>query len=311
MKIVFLDAETLGTDISLEPISSLGEYTAYDRTSPAEVHSRMAGCDVVITNKVRIGKEEIDGCPTLKLICEAATGTNNIDVAYAESVGIPVRNVAAYSTESVVQTTFMHLLNLIGKADYFDAAIKSGDYSHSGCFTDVSRVFYELDGKKMAILGLGNIGSRVASVAKAFGMEVAYFSTSGTKHSSEYPAMELDEILAWADVLSVHAPLNPRTANLITYDCLCKMKPSAFVINMGRGGIVNEADLARAIDEGVIAGGALDVFEKEPIPADHPYLAMKRKENLRLTPHIGWASQEARIRLVAGIARNIREVMGI
>ena len=240
MRIVFLDADTIGSDISLAPIESKGELVIYPRTPQELVDERIAGFDVVITNKVQIRKEHIDKAPSLKLVCVAATGTNNVDVEYAESKGIPVRNVAGYSTESVSQVTFMHILNLVGKGMYFDNFIKSGEYTRQGLFTDVSNPFFELKGKTLGIVAMGNIGSRVAQIASVFGMKVVYYSTSGTSHCTDYPSLPLDELLAVSDVVSIHAPLNPKTANLIIYDKMKLMKREAYLVNMGRGGIVNE-----------------------------------------------------------------------
>jgi glycerate dehydrogenase len=310
MKIIFLDSATLGQDVSLEPIAALGELVCYESTSPEKVFERISDCEVLITNKVRIGKPQIDAAPRLKLICEAATGVNNIDVDYAASRGIPVRNVAAYSTESVVQTTFMHLLTLIQGRGYYDRFVKDGSYSNSGCFTCMDIAFNELDGKKLGIIGLGTIGGRVARVAEAFGMKVSYYSTSGTNHSSQYPSLLLDQLMAESDVVSVHAPLNARTDGLVGYRELSLMKRTAYLLNMGRGGIVVEADLARALDEGLLAGAGLDVFSAEPLPAGHPFLTMAHPERLSLTPHVAWASIEARKRLIAGIARNIAVFCG-
>ena len=247
----------------------------------------------------------IDAAPRLRLICEAATGVNNIDVSYAASKGIPVRNVAGYSTDSVVQATFMHILSLAGNAPYFDSAVKSGRYSSGGSFTDVSVPWRELAGKTMGIIGMGNIGRRVASVAEAFGMQVCYYSTSGTSHCQDYPSLPLEEILRVSDVVSVHAPLNERTDGLIGEKELAMMKPEAFVVNMGRGGIVCERALANALDAGIIAGAALDVFVAEPLEADSPLLHVRHPERLRLSPHVAWASVEARERLVSMIAENI------
>lgn len=304
MKIVFLDAATVG-DTPLAPIARLGELVCYTRSTPAEARERVGDCDVLIVNKVRVDSDLLNAAPALKLVCEAATGVNNIDVEACEKRGIPVRNVAGYSTDSVVQETFMHMLSLLGKAPYFDGAVKSGAYSRSGLFTDVSHPFIEITGKTLGIIGMGTIGQKVASVAAAFGMRVIYFSTSGTGHCKDYPCVDLDTLLAESDVVSIHAPLNARTQGLLKMAELRKMKPSAFLINMGRGGIVDEADLAAAVDEGVIAGAALDVFTVEPLPSDHPFLQVKHPERFRFTPHTAWASVEARERLVAIIADNI------
>lgn len=305
MKIVFLDASTLG-DSSLEPISSLGELVCYGNSTPEEALVRVSDCEVLIINKVRVTRELMDAAPRLHLICEAATGVNNIDLGAAAERGIPVRNVAAYSTDSVVQTTFMHILSLLGNAPYFDQAVKSGHYSASGLFTDVSVPFFEITGKRLGIIGLGNIGQKVAKVALAFGMDVVYFSTSGTSHSSVYPSLPLDEVMSGCDVISVHAPYNERTAGLIGERELRLMKPTAFILNLGRGGIVDEAALARVISDDAIGGAALDVYAAEPLPEDSPLLHTVHPEKLRLTPHTAWASVEARDRLVAGIAANIR-----
>ena len=304
MKIVFLDAATMG-DVSFEPIARLGEFTAYSSSTPEEARERVKDVDVIIINKILVDKHLIDSAEKLKLICISATGTNNIDVEYAASKGIPVRNVAGYSTDSVAQSTFMHILSLIGGAPYFDRSVKSGDYSRSGMFTDPNWNWYELAGKTMGVIGMGNIGRKVAQVAEAFGMKVCYYSTSGTGHCKDYPCLPLNELLAASDVVSIHAPLNDRTNGLIGEKELAMMKPSAFLVNMGRGGIVDEKALADAVDAGRIAGAGLDVFVTEPIPEDHPYMKMKHPERMSLAPHVAWASVEARTRLVSMIADNI------
>lgn len=305
MKIVFLDAATMG-DVSFDPIREKGELVLYESSDTEEARERVADCDVLIVNKIVVDKTLIDSAPMLRLICEAATGVNNIDVEYAGERGIPVRNAVGYSTDSVVQSTFMHILSLMGNAPYFDAAVKSGHYSKSGIFTDVSVAWNELSGKTIGVIGMGNIGRKVARVAEAFGMRVVYYSTSGTSHCTEYPSLPLEELLKVADVVSIHAPLNERTRGLIGENELRLMKPSAFLVNAGRGGIVDEAALARAVDEGTIAGAALDVFAIEPLPSDSPLLKVSHPQRLRFSPHIAWASVEARERLVRQIAENIQ-----
>lgn len=306
MKIVFLDAATMG-DVDFGPIRALGDLVLYESSSREEALERVAGAEVLIINKIRVDAELMDAAPSLKLICEAATGVNNIDVAEAERRGIPVRNVAGYSTDSVVQTTFMLMLALVGKAAYFDGFVKSGEYSRCGMFTNASTVFMELAGKRLGIIGMGNIGRKVAAVAEAFGMEVVYYSTSGTSHCTDYPSLGLAELLQTSDVVSVHAPYNERTAGLIGEAELGMMKPGAYLLNLGRGGIVDETALAEAIDGGLIAGAAADVFTAEPLPTDNPLMKVRKKDRLLLTPHIAWASKEARDRLAAMIARNIAE----
>lgn len=306
MKIVFLDAATMG-DVSFEPFEQLGEFVSYATSTPEEARQRVKDADVVMINKVLVNKELIDAAPGLKLICVAATGVNNIDVDYASSKGIPVRNVAGYSTDSVAQSTFMHILSLAGGSPYFDNSVKSGSYSRSGMFTDPNWNWWELAGKTIGIIGLGNIGKKVAQIAEAFGMKVCYYSTSGTGHCKDYPCLSLEELLKASDVVSIHAPLNERTLNLLGTKQFAMMKPTAIVVNAGRGAIIVEEDLAEAVDNGVIAGAGIDVFVQEPIPEDHPYLKMKHPERMRLAPHIAWASVEARRRLVVMMADNVRK----
>lgn len=307
MKIVFLDASTLGA-ASLEPIAALGELVCYPYSSPQEALERVKEAEVLIINKVKVTGALMDAAPGLKLICEAATGVNNINLEAAAARGIPVKNVAGYSTDSVVQLTFALILNLLCRTAEYDAYVKSGQYSASPIFTEVSRPFMELAGKTMGIVGMGTIGSRVAKAAEAFGMKVIYFSTSGTSHCKEYPSVDIDELMSLSDIVSIHAPLNARTQGLIGARELALMRPSAIIINIGRGGIVDEAALANAISEKRIAGAGLDVFSREPLPADNPLLHTAHPERLSFTPHIGWASKEALNRLVQGIASNIRDL---
>lgn len=304
MKMVFLDAATMG-DVSFAPLERLGSLLCYDSSTPEEALKRVSDCDVLIVNKVRVTPELIDAALDLKLICETATGVNNIDIEYAAKKGIPVRNVAGYSTPTVAQATFMHILSLVGSAPYFDDAVKSGRYSASGMFTDVSVNWWELAGKTIGIIGMGNIGRKVAQIAEAFGMKVCYFSTSGTSHCKDYPSLPLEQLLAQADIVSVHAPLNERTDALIGEKELAMMKPSAYIVNMGRGGIVVEEALVKAVDEGVIAGAALDVYSVEPLPEDSCYLKARHPERFRFAPHVAWASEEARARLLGMVAENI------
>ncbi|OFY38810.1 MAG: hydroxyacid dehydrogenase [Bacteroidetes bacterium GWF2_40_14] len=308
MKIVFLDSATIGADVSLQPIETLGDFICYPSTSPEQVAERVKDADVLIVNKVLTGKDEIDAAPNLKLICVAATGMNNVNIPYANSKGIPVKNVFAYSTDSVAQITFSLVLALISKLGYFDNHVKTGEYCKSNHYTCTDRTFFELKGKNFGIIGMGTIGKRVAEIAKVFGANVSYYSTNGLPHCKDYPSVTLDELLAKSDIISVHAPLNDKTRNLISLNELRKMKPTAYIVNMGRGGIINEEDLAKALDFNLIAGAGIDVYENEPIPADHPYLGIQNMENIILTPHIGWASVEARKLLVQKIAENIKSI---
>ncbi len=306
MKIVFLDAASIGEDVSLEPISSLGELVTYPFTSAEQVEERIEDCDILIINKVQIGRQQIDWGKSLKLICIAATGTNNVDLEYAASKGIPVKNVAGYSTESVAQVTVAMLLGLSCHTTYYDNKVKSGNYTEGNLVSDVTRKWSELHGRRLGIIGLGTIGSRVAALAEAFGMEVCYYATSGKPHSDKYQCLSLEELLKTSDFISVHAPLNEKTKNLITYNKLALCKKTAKVINIGRGGIINEEDLVKALNNNLIEGIGIDVFSKEPIPADSPYFNIEDKTKAILLPHIGWTSKEARTLLVAKIAENIK-----
>lgn len=305
MKIVWLDTASVG-DASLSPLTECGEFTAYEESTAAQALERVADCEVLITNKVVVDRALLAAAPKLRLVCEAATGVNNIDLVACKERGIPVRNVAGYSTESVVQATFMHLLSLAGNAPYYDNCVKSGTYSSGTLFTNLDRPITELNGKTLGIIGMGTIGSRVAAVGEAFGMKIIYFSTSGTGHCKTYPSVPIDELMAVSDVISVHAPLNERTRGLVDERRLRLMKPGAYILNAGRGGIIDEAALARVIDEGAIGGAGLDVYEKEPLPATSPLLHTRHPELLRFTPHTAWASAEARARLIEKIAENIK-----
>lgn len=312
VRIVFLDAITLGIVENLDEISSLGEYSGYDFTCPDQRIDRIRGKNVVITNKVIIDREVMDACPELKLICVAATGTNNIDLPYAAQKDIAVRNVTGYSTESVAQCTFAMLFYLLNASAYYDQYVKSGLYAINPVFTHLERPFAELKGKCFGIIGMGTIGKCVAQIASAFGAKVVYFSTSGKNLiAGEYPHLPLDELLQMSDVVSIHCPLNNQTLNLLNEKRLRLMKPSAYLLNMGRGGIVDEAALAHILDENRICGAALDVLAAEPISASSPLLKVRNKEKLYITPHIAWASIEARRRLISRTAQNIKDFFGI
>lgn len=306
MKIVFLDAISMG-DVSLEEMASLGELVCYPSSTALQARERVKDADVACLNKVIVDQAFLDAAPRLKLICEAGTGMNNIDVKLCTERGVIVRNVAAYSTDSVAQTAWMHILNLVGRAFHYQDFVRSGAYSRNPVHVDFKHPFIELAGKTLGIVGMGAIGQKVALIGRAMGMEVIYYSTSGTSHCKDYPSVSLPELLEKADVISIHAPYNERTAGLIGYEELCRMKPTAYLVNTGRGGIAVEADLARALDEGRIAGAALDVYVKEPLPADSPLLHLLHPERLLFSPHIAWYSREARARLAHEMAENIRK----
>jgi glycerate dehydrogenase len=277
----------------------------YDNTSPENVLERLKDADVAIANKTKITAEIMEACPNLKLICVAATGMNNINLEAAAKSGIAVKNVAGYSTDSVVQLTYGILFSLMMHIAHFDSYVKTGEYSKSSMFTSYAYTFPELAGKQTGIIGMGAIGKRSAAAGVSFGAHIAYYSTSGENNSAPYPRMELDELLQTSDIVLIHAPLNDKTRNLINAEKLKLMKPSALLVNTGRGTIVNEADLVEAINSETIAGAALDVFSKEPLPANNPLLGVKYPDRLILTPHIAWTSIEARKKLLHGVAENI------
>ena len=306
MKIVFLDAISMG-DVSLEEMASLGELVCYPSSTALQARERVKDADVACLNKVMVDQTFLDAAPRLKLICEAGTGMNNIDVKLCTERGVIVRNVAAYSTDSVAQTAWMHILNLVGRAFHYQDFVRSGAYSRNPVHVDFKHPFIELAGKTLGIVGMGAIGQKVAAIGRSMGMEVIYYSTSGTSHCKDYPSVPLQELLEKADVISIHAPYNERTAGLIGYEQMCRMKPTAYLVNTGRGGIAVEADLARALDEGLIAGAALDVYVKEPLPSDSPLLHLLHPERLLFSPHIAWYSYEARARLAHEMAENIRK----
>ncbi|MBU5317749.1 D-2-hydroxyacid dehydrogenase [Clostridium bornimense] len=303
-KIVMLEKGTLG-DLDFDIFSKFGEVTFYDETRDEDIVERIKDANIIFVNKVILNGDKLKEAKNLELICELATGYNNIDIEYAKANNIAVTNVAGYSTPTVAQHTFATLLSLYDKISYYDNYVKSGKYSESGLFTDLSNPYNDIEGKRWGIIGLGAIGIRVAHIADAFGAEVVYYSTSGRNNNNDYTRLELDELLETCDIISIHAPLNENTEGLINYKNLCKMKKNAVLINMGRGPIVVDEDLARAIDEEIIAGAALDVFTIEPIKKENPLLHVKKKENLIMTPHVAWASIEARTRLLKEVVNNI------
>ncbi|NJB86556.1 glycerate dehydrogenase [Lewinella marina] len=305
-KIVFLDASSLSDLPAFDRLNEVGDFTSYDLTEPSEVPERAADAQVIITNKLEITAEVIEQLPELKLICVSATGTNNVDHKAAEKRNIPVRNVAGYSTDSVAQLTLTAYFTVAMDLLHLNELVYNGAYSKARDFTMWRHPFHELPGKRFGIIGLGAIGQRVAELAACYGAEVVYHSISGSDHDVPYRRVDLEELLTTSDVVSIHCALSDDTRHLIGYAELERMKSTAYLINMARGGIVVEADLARAIDAREIAGAAVDTFSTEPLPDDHPYLGVKQREHLLLTPHVAWASVEARTRLIDGVIENIK-----
>lgn len=308
MKIVFLDAKTIGDDIDLSGYKELGEVVTYDFSTTEEARERTKDADVIVLNKVEINETSIGEAAHLKLVCVTATGTNNLDKEYLAKRNIPWRNVAGYSTETVAQHTFALLFYLMEKLRYYDDYVKSERYVEDVSFTHFDHVFHELSGKTWGIIGLGAIGRRVADIAKLFGCHVIYYSTSGKNDQKDYERVSFDELLRTSDIVSVHAPLTPETNGLMNAEAFGKMKPEAIFLNLGRGPIVVEQDLADALKHGQIAAAGLDVLCKEPMAANNPLKEIKDSERLLITPHIAWASIEARTRLMQIILGYIREM---
>lgn len=305
MRIVFLETDTLGTDVNLNMFDALGEVIKYPMTVSAQVPQRIKEADIIIVNKVPMNEETLAEAENLKLICLTATGTNIVDFDYTNSRNITVTNVRGYSTQSVIQHTFALLFYVYEKLSYYDDFVKSGEYIRSDIFSHFDKKFNELYGKTWGIIGLGEIGRGVAEIARLFGCNMIYYSTSGRNDNSDYQRVELDTLLGESDVISIHAPLNNQTFDLIGEGELRKMKQSAVLLNLGRGPIVNENALAKALQEDWIAGAGLDVLTVEPMAADNPLADIKDSTKLIITPHIAWATVEARQRVVDEVYKNI------
>ena len=307
MKIVFLDVKTIGEDIDLSGFDQLGEVVRYPFSTPGEIPARTADADVIVLNKPRIDEEAVRDASKLKLVCVTGTGTNNLDKEYLRSRNIAWRNVAGYSTESVAQHTFAMLFYLLNKLRFYDDYVKGNRYTGDTSFTHFDEHFHELYGKTWGIIGLGNIGKRVASIAMAFGAQVIYFSPSGSAPQKGYRQVDLDTLLAASDIISVHAPLNRYTEDLIGAEAFRRMKYSCIFLNLGRGAIVSEQALAEALMHEEIAAAGLDVLRTEPMDPHNPLLAFRDSRRLLITPHVAWASVEARTRLMQIICGQIRE----
>ncbi len=307
MKIVFLDRKTLGEDINLSGFDRFGEVVMYDFTAPDEMPERVRDADILILNKAQINEQTCGGAEHLQLVCVTATGTNNLDKDFLDRKGIAWRNVAGYSTESVVQHTFAMFFYLLEHLPYYDRYVKSGAYINDNTFTHFERHFHELNGMRWGIIGLGAIGNRVGEIARCFGCKVQYYSTSGKNHITKFSEVDFDTLLATSDIISIHAPLNKKTKSLMNREAFRKMKPSSILINVGRGPIVVESDLRDALNAGELAAAGLDVLDREPMAADNPLREVRDPENLLITPHIAWATVEARRRLMKIIEKQVEE----
>ncbi len=309
MKIVFLDVKSIGEDIDLGGFDRFGQVEKYAYCSQEEARQRLADADVAIINKTPMNESTLEGAENLKLVCVTATGTDNLDKEYLARRGIAWRNVAGYSTESVAQHTFAMLFYLLEKLPYYDGYVKSGAYVGDTCFSHFANLFHEISGMTWGIVGLGNIGRRVADLATCFGCRVIYYSTSGKNVQEGYQRVDFDTLLARSDILSVHAPLNEDTRGLMNGKAFSQMKKSAIFLNLGRGPIVVEEDLARALQNGVIAAAGLDVLCQEPMHPQNPLREIEDSGRLLITPHIAWASVEARTRLMKIIEGQVTEFL--
>lgn len=307
MKIVFLDVKTIGEDIDLSGFDKLGETVKYDFSSLEEIPERVADADVLVLNKVPVNEQTIHTAKKLKLVCVTATGTNNLDKEYLDKRGIAWRNAVGYSTESVTQHTFAMLFYLLEKLRYYDDYVKEERYVNDTIFTHFAEHFTEISGKTWGIIGLGNIGRRVADVARAFGAKIIYYSASGSAPQEGYEQTDLDTLLENSDIVSVHAPLNEYTEGLMDAQKFRKMKSSCIFLNLGRGPIVVEQDLYDALMHGEIAAAGLDVLCEEPMSTDNPLLQVKDSRKLLITPHVAWASVEARNRVMKIVLEHIEK----
>lgn len=306
MKIVVLERNSAGTDIQMD-YSDLGEVVYYPNTvSKEQVAERVKDADIVVANKSPFCEETLKDAPNLKLICELATGFDNCDLTYCKQRGIQVRNVVDYSTAMVAQHTFALALSLIGRLPHYDKYVKSGQYAAQDRFSNFDFPFYELDGKTWGIVGMGNIGRRVAKIAESFGCKVIFYSASGKSTCTDYERVDLDTLLERSDILSLHCPLSDLTRHLINEEALRKMKKSAVLINVARGAVVDNKALYEALKEERIAAAGLDVLEQEPMIPENPLSKLTDSNRLIITPHLAWASVEARTRCVDEVHKNIQ-----
>lgn len=301
MKIVVLDAATLGQDISLAPLAELGELTVYDNTSPHELAARLADCDVVVQNKVRLDEAAFAAAGHLALVAELATGYDNIDLAAARRHGVAVCNVPGYSTPSVVQVTLAMALSLATHLPAYRAHVASGAYSAGGIANKLTPVYHELAGKTWGVVGYGAIGRAVGEVARALGCRLLVCRQTETKDT-----VTLDALCREADIISLHTPLTAATRGLIDRRHLALMKPGVILLNTARGAVTDEAAVAEALQEGRLGGLGVDVYSSEPFSPSHPFYAIRDDARVCLTPHMAWGSFEARTRCLATVAENIR-----
>lgn len=305
MKIVVLERNSVGTDVSVDCYKDFGEVVCYRNTTESDAAGKVEDADIIIANKCPMNRKTLEKAVNVKLICEFATGYDNVDLEYCRSRGIRVTNVRDYSTSAVAQHTLALALYLTEHLRHYDEYVKSGEYSAQDRFSNFDLPYAELEGKVWGIIGMGNIGRRVAEIARAFGCRVIFHSVTGKSTCTDYEQVSLEELLASADILSLHCPLSPLTRNLIDKGALSKMKQEAILINVARGPVVNGQDLYEALKNERIAAAGLDVLEEEPLPVTHPLYQIKDSNKLIITPHMAWASTESRNRLVEEVYKNI------
>ena len=305
MKIVMLDRNSVGMDMDVSIFQSLGEFEAHDVADRESCKQWIQDANVVIFNKSRMDEDMLKNASKVQLLCVTATGYDNIDLEYAKERNIAVTNVKNYSTPAVAQHTFALALYVLEKIGYYDNYVKSGAYSNQLGFSNFDEKYNELEGKTWGIIGLGNIGKKVADIAKAFGCKVIFYSASGKNETKEYERVDLDTLLKESDILSLHCPLSEKTRNLINKETLRKMKPTAILINVSRGPVVNDEDLYEALETGIIAAAGLDVLGVEPMEKTNPLGKIKDSRKLLITPHMAWASVESRMRCLGEVYKNI------
>lgn len=305
MKIVVLERNSVGQDVPVDAIGKLGEMTVYPNTTAADVREKVTDAEIIVANKAPLNEETLRDAGQVKLICEFATGYDNVDLEYCKKRGIKVANVVNYSTDAVAQHTFALCFYVLEKLRHYDEYVKSGAYAAQDRFSNFDLPFTELAGKTWGIVGMGNIGKKVAQIAEAFGCKVIFYSASGNSACTDYKRVDFDTLLAESDFLSLHCPLSGRTRNLVNLDALKKMKESAILINVARGPVVNDEDLYTALTQDYIAGAGLDVTGTEPMKDSNPLSRIMDSNKLIITPHLAWASNEARNRCVSETCKNI------
>ena len=306
MKISLLDIDTLGDDLDLSAVEGLGDVTIYPLTLQSDVKERITDADVLIINKVKLNSQNLPFAKNLKLICITATGFDNVDIEYCREHGIAVCNVAGYSTDSVVQVTMAMAFSLATNLNAFDSYVKSGTYTESGIFNCLKPVFHEMSKMTWGVVGLGNIGGKVAKVAQAMGCKVLAYKKTPV---DDFECVDIDTLCEQSDIISLHTPLNDGTYHLINKDRLSKMKKNAILINVARGAVVDEAAVSDAVINGKIAGLGVDVYSTEPMQKDSPYQQLLGRSNVIFTPHMAWGAYEARNRCIQEVAENIKSFM--